>query len=274
MANMNRTTKFAAMTGAAAIVSLVALPSLAQVNPTPSIFSEPNYDGNPDTRTAPVVTPAPAVNPNPSIFSEFGVERPSATPQTAPSVSQSNTPALNPNPSIFSELGVDRAAPATTISRATGDLSSLDQQFMRMAAHSDQFEIRSSQMALQKSQNPEVRQYAEMMIREHTQSTQILTQLATERGFTLPTEPSEFQQAVIDSLMPLTGAEFDRAYLEAQANGHIQTVGVFRSQIGQGRDPELRQFAAGLLPTIENHYEMATMMSGQFRAFDILRPVQ
>ncbi|MBD2092013.1 DUF4142 domain-containing protein [Microcoleus sp. FACHB-1515] len=271
MAKLNRTTKFAGIMGAAAIAALVALPSLAQVNPSPNIFNEPNYDGNPDTRTAPLVTPAPAVNPNPSIFSEFGLERPS-TPQAQ--VSQSNSPALNPNPSIFSELGVDRAAPATTISRAASDLSSLDQQFMRMAAHSDQFEIRSSQMALQKSNNPEVRQYAEMMIQEHTQSTQLLTQLAAERGFTLPTEPSEFQQAVIDSLMPLSGVEFDRAYMAAQANGHIQTVGVFRSQIGQGRDAELRQFAAGLLPTIENHYEMASMMSGQFSAFDIRRPVQ
>ncbi|NJL21703.1 MAG: DUF4142 domain-containing protein [Leptolyngbyaceae cyanobacterium SM1_3_5] len=247
---------------------------MAQVNPNPGIFNEPNYDGNPDTRTAPVVTPAPAVNPNPSIFSEFGLERPSAAPQAAPSISQSNTPALNPNPSIFSEMGIDRAAPATAISSAPMQMSSLDQQFMVMAAHSDQFEIRSSQLALEKSSNPQVRQYAEMMIQEHTQSTQLLTQLAAERGVTLPTAPNPFQQAVIERLAPLSGAEFDRAYMEAQANSHIQAVGIFRTQVGQGQDAEVRQFAAGILPIVENHYEMASMMSGEFRAFDIRRPVQ
>lgn len=279
MAVFNRITKFTGTVGAAAIASMLALPGLAQVNPSPSIFSEPNYDGNPATRQSPNATPSlSGVNPNPSIFSEpryDGVySGPSvAAPATTPSLAETN-----PNPTVLTEPRYDGnpsgpMAPST-VSTALMQMTMLDQQFARMAAHSDQFEIRSSQLALQKSSSPQVREYAQMMIQEHTQSTQLLTQLAAQRGLTLPTEPSEFQQAVIDRLAQLSGAEFDRAYFEAQANGHIQTVGVFRSEVGQGQDSGLQQFAAQLLPTIENHYQMASQMTGQASALNIQRPVQ
>jgi putative membrane protein len=134
---------------------------------------------------------------------------------------------------------------------------------MKMAAHSDQFEIRSSQLALQKSSNPQVQEYAQQMIQEHTQSTQRLTQLADQRGVRLPTTPNPFQQAVIDQLTPLTGAQFDRAYMAAQTNGHMIAVAVFQTQADQGKDQAVRSFASELLPTIAGHYQTASEMSGQ-----------
>lgn len=158
----------------------------------------------------------------------------------------------------------------TTPGRMTA--SALDREFMSMVAHSDQFEIRSSQLALQKSSNAEVRRYAQQMIQEHTQSTRQLTQLAAQRGVTLPNAPAPFNQAVIQQLSTLSGAEFDRAYLEPQANGHMQTVAVFRTQVGQGQDAAVKQFAAQLLPTIEGHYEVASQMTGQTNAMNTPMP--
>ncbi|MBD3882620.1 DUF4142 domain-containing protein [Phormidium tenue FACHB-886] len=151
---------------------------------------------------------------------------------------------------------------------STTQANSLDVEFVRMAAYSDSFEIASSQLALQKSNNPEVKQYAQQMIDEHTQSSRQLAQLAAEKGITVPRGPGPFNQAVINQLVPLSGDEFDRAYLEAQANGHLQTVAIYRSQAGQGQDPDLQQFAAQLLPTIEEHYVMASDMSGQRNALN------
>ena len=134
---------------------------------------------------------------------------------------------------------------------------------MKMAAHSDQFEIRTSQLALEKTSNPEVKEYAQKMIQEHTESTQQLTRLASQRGVTLPGTPNSFQQAVIDQLTPLTGTQFDRAYLAAQTNGHMLTVAVFQTEVGQGKDQDIQNFASQLLPTIAGHYQMASQMNGQ-----------
>jgi putative membrane protein len=248
---MNRTRLIKKATGlvsVAALASVISFPGLAQVNPRPSIFEEPRYDGIPG----------------------------GATP-----IAPSSTPSLegtNPRPSIFNEPrydGIPGTAPATAPLSSTSmtQISSLDREFMRMAAHSDQFEIQSSQLALQKSSNPEVRAYAQMMIQEHTQSSQQLSQIAAQMGYTLPTEPSEFQQAVIEQLAQLSGAEFDRAYMEAQANGHDQTAAIYRTEIGQGQAPALKTFAAQILPIVEEHYQVASSMVPSF-AQDTRRPVQ
>ena len=138
-----------------------------------------------------------------------------------------------------------------------------------MAAHSDSFEIKSSQLALQKSSNPEVKQYAQKMIDEHTQSTNQLKQIAAQTGMTLPSDPGSFNQAVLDQLTPLTGSAFDRAYLEAQANGHMQAVALFRTEMGRGQETALKQFATQLLPTIEQHYSMASQLTGQRNALGL-----
>lgn len=177
--------------------------------------------------------------------------RGSGSTQVAPAGSSQVAPARTPT------------APIAPTSRSTTSASSLDQEFLKMAANSDQFEIRTSQLALEKTSNPEVKQYAQRMIQEHTESTQQLTQLASKKGITLPTSPNSFQQAVIEQLTSLTGAQFDRAYLAAQTNGHMLTVAVYQTEVGQGKDPDIQSFASKLLPTVAGHYQMANQMDGQ-----------
>ena len=180
--------------------------------------------------------------PNQAPASQVPSQIPSQVPSQVPSVSSPSVPS----------------------SRA--QFSSLDREFMLMAAHSDSFEIKSSQLALQKSNSAEVKQYAQKMIDEHTQSTSQLKQIATQTGVTLPSDPGAFNQAVINQLTALTGSAFDRAYLEAQANGHMQAVAVFRTEMARGQDTALKQFATKLLPTIEGHYTMASQLTGQQNA--------
>ena len=197
------------------------------------------------------MSPRPSSQAPSQIPSQPSMGAPSTTPRMTPSAPSLSSPSSSSTPS-----------------RAT-QASSLDREFMTMAAHSDSFEIKSSQLALQKSSSPEVKQYAQKMIDEHTQSTNQLKQIAAQKGATLPSDPGAFNQAVLDQLTPLSGTEFDRAYLEAQANGHMQAVAVFRTESGRGQDTALKQFAARLLPTIEQHYTMASQLTGQRSALNL-----
>lgn len=296
--NINLLKKATGLVGAAAIASLAGLPALAQVNPRPGILNEPAYDGNPGgTATTPAATPSlEGVNPRPSIFNEpryDGVQT-EAAPAVPATTSLEGT---NPNPSVLNEPRYDGVQGGTSQSpmmapgmmmtpggtsqspmmapnaASQAAVSPLDREFMVMAAHSDQFEIQSSQLALQKTTNPQVREYAQMMIQQHTQSSQLLAQIAAERGVTLPTAPAPFDQAVIEQLAQLSGAEFDRAYMEAQANGHLKTTTIYQTEIGQGQDQEVRAFAAQLLPAVQQHFQVASSMVPNY-AIDIRRPVQ
>lgn len=78
---------------------------------------------------------------------------------------------MTPRPSIPGTPSIPGAVPtvpsrtpAVPMPSSMTSVTSLDQEFMKMAANSDQFEIKTSQLALQKSSNAEVQQYAQKMI--------------------------------------------------------------------------------------------------------------
>src|SRR3712207_4088977 len=114
------------------------------------------------------------------------------------------------------------AGPATAAVDASSPLAA--PMYMQMAASSDQFEIQSSQMALQMSQNQAVRSFASMMIAHHTATTNNLVAAATSAGLT-PPPPALLpdDQAMLDQLRA-AGSNFDAAYRDAQVMGHQKAL--------------------------------------------------
>src|SRR3982751_2687604 len=90
--------------------------------------------------------------------------------------------------------------------------------FLAQAASGDQFEIQSSQLALQMSQNAGVRNFANMMIADHTRMSQAMAAAAASARLN-PPPPTLLpaQQAALDQLRAAgTGYNFDAAYQQAQ----------------------------------------------------------
>lgn len=130
--------------------------------------------------------------------------------------------------------------------------------FMAMAASSDQFEIQSSQMALQMSQNPQVRQFAQMMIDGHSRTTAELTQIAQSNGLTPPPPtPLPPQQAALDRIRAAPPGEFDAAYKREQIAGHQETLTLMRNYAASGDLAPLRDFAGRTAPIVEGHLNQA-----------------
>jgi putative membrane protein len=247
--------KATGVVGAATLTSLIGLPGLAQVNPRPSILNEAPYNNNATGATG-------ELNPNPGVFNEAPYNG-STTPRQANPGAVQASPATTP---------AARPTSPTTLSAAP--VSNLDQQFMIMAAQGNNAEIQTSQLALDRSESEEVRQFAQQMIQEHTLANQQLQQIASEYGASLPADPGPLNQAIAEQLAQLSGAEFDRAYMGAQTNAHLRTIALFQTQIQQGQEESLRQYATQLLPSIANHYEMASTMVQQYRADEPSRPIQ
>ncbi|GAB4366866.1 MAG: hypothetical protein Kow00121_04630 [Elainellaceae cyanobacterium] len=162
-------------------------------------------------------------------------------------------------------------APATeeVTPSAPNTLSSLDQEFVTLAYQGNNAEILTSELALERSQNQAVRQYAEQMIREHTQANQLLTDYANQNNIPVPSDSVDpLNQAIAEQLSQVSDAEFDQAYMGAQANAHLRTIALYQTQIAQGQEQGLKDYAAQLLPNIENHYQMASEMAPNYRAED------
>lgn len=131
--------------------------------------------------------------------------------------------------------------------------------YMSMAASSDMFEIQSSQLALQASQNPAVRSYANLMIAHHQATTQNLMAAAQSAGLTMPTPMLVPQHAqMLQQLQAAgTGAAFDAAYKQAQIMSHQEALNL-HSNYAQGGDvPALRQVAGAAVPIVQQHLTSA-----------------
>jgi len=135
--------------------------------------------------------------------------------------------------------------------------------FLAQAASANQFEIDSSQLALQASQNQAVRNYANLLIADHTRLGAQVTATAQSAGLTMPPPgllPA--QQAALDQLRAAgAGPSFDMAYRQAQIDAHNQAIGLMQNYSTSGDVPALRSAAAGAIPMMQMHLQQAQMLN-------------
>ena len=136
-------------------------------------------------------------------------------------------------------------------------LSEDDQAFLRKAGESGMLEIQASELAVQKSQHPEVKRYAEKMIEDHTAVDKELKTLAEGKGFTLPIELEDDKRDLIENLRQLDGPSFDEEYAEEIAvDAHEDAVELFEDAADDADDADVKAFAAKHLPALQKHLEM------------------
>jgi putative membrane protein len=129
------------------------------------------------------------------------------------------------------------------------------QDFVRNAAIGGMFEIQSSQLALNKSQDRDVRDFAQKMITDHRQADEKLKSLA--KNETIPTSLDSAHEQMLQHLRGENGSNFVEAFKQDQVTAHREAVNLFQNYANNGSDPQLKQFAQQTLPTLQNHLQMA-----------------
>ena len=131
--------------------------------------------------------------------------------------------------------------------------------FLAQAGSANEWEIESSQLALQSSQNPSVRNFANTLIADHTQMGQQVASAAAAARLT-PPPPTLLppQQAMLDQLRAAgTGYSFDQAYQQAQIQAHQQAITLMQNYSTGGDVPALRTVAASAIPVMQRHLALA-----------------
>lgn len=130
--------------------------------------------------------------------------------------------------------------------------------FVATAPAANAFEIASSRLALEKSQNPAVRAFAQKMITDHTMIGEHFVAAFGKAGtgLTPPDGLGAELGAIMNKLQGESGAAFDKDYIAAQTQGHQAAVGLFAGYAKGGDNAVLKAFAADTLPMIEMHLEM------------------
>lgn len=148
-----------------------------------------------------------------------------------------------------------------------GDMTPEDRtNYVRMAAASDMFEIESSRMAVSMSQNANVRQFAQMLITHHTQTSQQLMAAARASGMSPPPPMlMPMQQRMLDQLRRANGRAFDRVYMTQQVPAHEMALALHSNYARSGDTPALRGTASAAVPIVQQHLTEARRMRGMMR---------
>jgi putative membrane protein len=138
-----------------------------------------------------------------------------------------------------------------------------DPQIAKIAYVAGEVDIEAAQQALGKTQSPEVKAFAQDMIRDHTAiNDQVLALLKKLHVAPRDTDVSRYMvkhaEEVRSELGKLNGADFDRAYMQNEVNYHLQVDFTLEKKlIPEITDPELKALLATALTTFKGHEQRA-----------------
>jgi putative membrane protein len=149
-----------------------------------------------------------------------------------------------------------KASPDSSKASAAG-LSKADATFIKKAASGGIAEVEFGRLATDKASKPEVKQFGQRMIDDHSKANDQLKQVAAAKHVTLPQSISAKDKATKAQLEALSGEEFDRAYMEDMVKDHKQDVAEFQRASKSALDPQIKDWASQTLPTLQDHLKQA-----------------
>ena len=162
--------------------------------------------------------------------------------------------------SVFAQSVTDKAkdlGEKTGVNSVVG-VSPTTATFVTKAAVSDMFEIKESQMAVDKTTGP-TKDFATKMVADHEKtSSELKTLLKTKvPDAVAPPDVDKSHQKMLDKLASLSGDNFTKQYQKDQVSAHKSAVSLFERYAKKGDQPDLKSWAGDTLPTLHDHLKMA-----------------
>jgi putative membrane protein len=127
-----------------------------------------------------------------------------------------------------------------------------DQQFVNFAAQTDMVEANLGQMAGSVASSQGVKDYGQMLATDHTQDYGQLASLTVPNAI-----DAEHNKAMIDPFQKLTGAAFDKKYVQEMIAGHTKAIATYKKEADDAQNPAIKSYAQTALPVLQKHLDGA-----------------
>jgi putative membrane protein len=134
--------------------------------------------------------------------------------------------------------------------------SMADQSFVKKALEGGVAEVQLGQLAQQKSQSDDVKQFGQKMVQDHTQLGDQMKPIAQQLGVKEPKGPSKKDKELYAKLEGLSGPQFDEAYIQAMVKDHKQDLKEFKDAAQTAQNPNVKQAAQQGAGVISQHLQM------------------
>lgn len=132
-----------------------------------------------------------------------------------------------------------------------------DADFAVKIADASMLEVELGKAALKNAASPKVKEYAQMMINDHTKAGEELSEAAKKKNISLPAGMSDKCQKKYNDLSAKKGKDFDKDYIAAMVDGHQEVLDEMKKEADAGKDADLKAWAAGKISTIQHHLDVA-----------------
>lgn len=155
----------------------------------------------------------------------------------------------------MSGTGSENASASSTSNKK---LSWGDRRFVTRAADDGQAEVQLAQLAAQKASNPDVRNYAQQLVDQHTQVNSELMDIASSRN--LKIDQDQGHDRAYRRLSKTSGDEFDREFVDHMIDEHEKDIRMFEKASRDAKDPEVKQFASKTLASLRQDLTQAQQL--------------
>ncbi|AJK45782.1 DUF4142 domain-containing protein [Burkholderia plantarii] len=181
-----------------------------------------------------------------------------ASAQTDPNPTPHDPPAADPR------VGAEIVKPASPVGDAeiAKRPQGIDPEFVDKASLAGKREVQASQLAIERSASPAVREFAKMMLDDHGRANEQLRVIAAKQG--VPAQAAKIVDPDVEALRGKQGHDFDLAYVAvAGPAAHRQAIRLFEAEARGGHSTELRAFAQQGLPMLRKHLAAAQKLAQQ-----------
>jgi predicted outer membrane protein len=182
------------------------------------------------------------------------------------STSGASSSGMDQSSGSSSSQGTSGAGAAATGGAAAGasggSMSKSDQKMLADMAQANIAEIEGGKLAQSKSQNDQIKSFAQQMIDDHTKALTDVQQVAQQKGVTLPSEPDAKHKAMAAKLEKMSGSAFDKAYMaQAGVADHKKVHSMLMQDQKRAKDPDVKALAEKMTPVVEQHLKAAQQLA-------------
>jgi putative membrane protein len=148
---------------------------------------------------------------------------------------------------------------------AAAQLSPVDYNFVAQANLGAPFQVDSGRIAEKGASTAEIRDYAHLMVITHIPVVDALNRILANKSVEAPANTllHGAYDTMLSSLKAERGDALDRDYVQGQVDYQKGNEALFRSEIENGSDPALKDFARATLPKIVDHRDRALKLAAK-----------
>lgn len=132
-----------------------------------------------------------------------------------------------------------------------------DLDFVEKATASGKAEVRLGELGQMRGTHAMVREFGMMMVKDHQEANRELDALVRQKGYTVPEAKEAADEEAYQQLSKMKGPAFDKAFAKQMVKDHERVIRLFTMQAENGKDEQLKNWAAGKLPVLKEHLEHA-----------------